>query len=355
MASGGDSAKGGAGGESQAAASPNRAIDAPIGIFDSGYGGLTVLREIAALMPSESTVFVGDTAHFPYGPRDLDEVRSFVLDICGWLVERGCKLVVIACNTATAAGLKAAQRAFGVPVIGVVEPGSRAAVHVTRNRRVGVIATQGTVDTGAYSRAIHNLDAGIDVLSVATPKFVDIAEMGLQFQAAPLLPGDPSASSASSPSLIVSHHGVLDCDSGTVYQDIAEEYLAPLRAGGIDTLVLGCTHFPLIQPLVQDGVGADVTLVSSAEETAREVREVLMRRGELSEGTVASREYHVTGARTEDFQTFGSLVMGTSIGEVAHLDVGHRAAASVLGADGAAHTERAGGAACADESKGLHA
>ncbi len=293
--------------------------DAPIGVFDSGYGGLTVLREIAALMPSESTVFVGDTAHFPYGPRDLDEVRAFVLAICDWLVERGCKLIVIACNTATAAGLKAAQCACGVPIIGVVEPGSRAAVHVTRNRRVGVIATQGTIDTGAYARAIHNLDAGIDVLSVATPQLVDIAEAGLQFRAAPDARAADARACAGASSLIVSHRGVLDCDSSVVYQRIAEDYMAPLRAGGIDTLVMGCTHFPLIQPLVQAGVGDAVTLVSSAEETAKEVREILARRGELSQSGRATREYHVTGAQTEDFQTFGGLVMGDAIGSVAHL------------------------------------
>lgn len=300
--------------------------NAPIGVFDSGYGGLTVLREIASLMPGESTVFVGDTAHFPYGPRDLDEVRSFVLGICGWLVERGCKLVVIACNTATAAGLKAAQRAFGVPIIGVVEPGSRAAAHVTRNRRVGVIATEGTVGTGAYPDAIHNLDAGIEVVSVATPKFVDIAEAGLQFRASPL-PARATSPSAggtfAKDALIVCDRGVLDCDSGAVYQGIAEGYLAPLREAGIDTLVLGCTHFPLIQPLIQNGVGAGVTLVSSAEETAKEAQEILQRRGELASEGSPSREYHVTGEGTSEFQRFGGLVMGEDIERVLHLEIRH--------------------------------
>lgn len=281
------------------------------------------MREIARLMPCESTVFVGDTAHFPYGPRNLEEVRAFVLEICAWLVGQGCKLVVIACNTATAAGLSSAQRAFNVPIIGVVEPGSRAAVHMTRNRRVGVIATRGTVDTGAYPNAIHNLDAGIEVVSRPTPKFVDIAEARLQFQASPH-PSGASAEAAGTAqrSLIVSLDGVLDCDSGSVYQNIAEEYLAPLRAAGIDTLVLGCTHFPLIQPLIQDGVGEDVALVSSAEETAKEVREILGRRGELADDDGSRdpvRAYYVTGESTADFQRFGSLVMGEQIAQASHL------------------------------------
>ncbi len=286
---------------------------APIGIFDSGYGGLTVLREIVSRMDLESTIFVGDTKHFPYGPRDLQEVKGFVREICAYLVDRGCKLIVIACNTATAAGLKDAQKTFDIPIIGVVEPGSRAASYVTRNRRVGVIATQGTVDSGAYPDAIHSLDAGIDVMSVATPKFVDIAEAGLQFSV--------HDADSGSPSLIVSDRGVLDADSGDVYRSIADEYVAPLREHGIDTLVLGCTHFPLIQPLIQESVGADVVLVSSAEETAKEVRDILERRGELrqvSDGA-PTREYLVTGDDVQGFSLFGKQVMAEPLANVAHL------------------------------------
>ncbi len=288
---------------------------APIGVFDSGYGGLTVLREIARRMPDESTIFVGDTHHFPYGPRDLDEVRTYVEAICSYLAGRGCKLIVIACNTATAAGLSHAQRTFEIPIVGVVEPGSRAAVYMTRNRRVGVIATQGTVDSNAYPDAIHSLDAGIKVFSEATPALVDIAEAGLQFEAYP-----DAAQSFVSDALIVSDRGVLDCDSGEVYQRIAQNYLAPLRESGIDTLVLGCTHFPLIQPLVQQAAGEDVVLVSSAEETAKEVWEILERRGELAGPSKPPlREYHVTGDGVAEFRRFGELVMDEPINDVAHL------------------------------------
>lgn len=295
---------------------------APIGVFDSGYGGLTVLQEIIKRMPGESTIFVGDSMHFPYGPKSLDEVCEYVLGICSYLEGRGCKLIVIACNTATAAGLGAAQRECSVPVIGVVGPGSRAAVQMTRNKRVGVIATQGTIDSKAYFDAIRHLDAGVQVYSVAAPKFVEIAEAGLQFHS-------PAASSATGPlgadaSLIVSDRGVLDCDSGEVYQEIADEYLEPLRKADVDTLVLGCTHFPLIQPLIQDGVGEAVTLVSSAEETARDVEETLRRRGELAlrEGACnPTREFLTTGQSTTEFEQFGAIVMGSELGRVQHVDL----------------------------------
>ena len=154
--------------------------NAPIGVFDSGFGGLTVAREIAKALPEESIIYVGDSARCPYGPRSLSEVDGFVQQIGSWLVQRGVKLIVIACNTATAAGLAHAQQTFPVPVIGVVEPGARAAAHATRNKRVGVIATKATVESDAYTKAIRHLDAGITVFSTATPRFVEIAEQGIR-------------------------------------------------------------------------------------------------------------------------------------------------------------------------------
>ena len=160
--------------------------DAPIGVFDSGFGGLTVARELAKALPRESIVYLGDSARCPYGPRTLQEVDGFVQQIGGWLVDRGVKMVVIACNTATAAGLAHAQRTFPVPVIGVVEPGARAAAHATRNNRVGVVATKATVESNVYTRAIRHLDAGITVFSTATPRFVEIAEQGIRMAEGPL-------------------------------------------------------------------------------------------------------------------------------------------------------------------------
>lgn len=290
---------------------------APIGVFDSGYGGLTVLRDIIAALPYENTVFVGDSAHFPYGPKPVEDLKRYVFGICEYLVSRGCKLIVIACNTASAAALRMAQKEFDVPVIGVVEPGARAAVHATVNRRIGIIATQGTVSSHAYEDAIHNLDAGIDVFSVACPRFVDIAEAGIQFQLA-----KNSIASSDSIHIVVSDRGVLDGEAGKLYEGIAEEYLAPLKADGIDTLVLGCTHFPLIEQLIAKCMGDNVVLVSSAEETALEVSEILARRGQLNDGQSApTHEYLTTGESIIEFNNFGSIVMGPNLGNVSHLGI----------------------------------
>lgn len=259
--------------------------NSPIGVFDSGFGGLTVAQEIARLLPEESIVYFGDTARCPYGPRDLSEVDGFVQDISTWLIERGVKLLVIACNTGTAAGLVHAQETFDVPVIGVVEPGARAAALATNNRRVGVIATEGTIESGAYTRAIQNIDAGIEVFSEATPDFVSIAEQGI----------DASAHTRE-------------------HDQIAHHYLDPFREYGIDTLVLGCTHFPLIQGLIAQVMGEDVSLISSAEEVARDVSESLVRRGiAADEGHKSTYEFFTTGNSIEVFKRFGSYAFGAPI------------------------------------------
>ena len=273
----------------------------PIGVFDSGLGGLTVAREIARALPEESLVYLGDTQRCPYGPRDLSEVRRFVLEIGMWLEVRPVKLIVIACNTATAAGLALAQRAFSVPVIGVVEPGARAAVMATRNRRVGVIGTAGTIESGAYSRAVRALDAGVTVFSAATPKFVDIVEEGLRLDTGPV-------------------EGLI-ADSADVFvrpsfYEMARDYLDPLKRSGIDTLVLGCTHYPLLSASIQQVVGPRVELISSAAETAREVAETLERRDHLAPaGTNATRAFATTGDPAE-FERLGSRIFGAPLGTV---------------------------------------
>lgn len=281
--------------------------DAPIGVFDSGFGGLTVAREIARALPGESLVYVGDSARCPYGPRDLSEVDGFVQQIGSWLISQGVKLIVIACNTATAAGLAHAQRTFDVPVIGVVEPGARAAVHATRNRRVGVIATKGTVDSGAYSQAIRAIDAGITVFSTATPRFVEIAEQGIRMAEGPI----ENYTSLASKVYI-----------RAPFREIAKEYLEPLRRCQIDTLVLGCTHFPLLKALIGGVVGRDVTLISSASEAARDVVEILARKGALANPDVAPvYRFYTTGEDVAEFQSFGARVFGHPLGEVRHLDL----------------------------------
>lgn len=265
-----------------------REIDAnaPIGAFDSGFGGLTVLREMVVQMPEEDTIFVGDSAFFPYGPKPLKDVRARVINICSYLVEAGCKLIVIACNTATAAGLRDAQREFDIPIIGVVEPGSRAAVYMTHARCVGVIATEGTVQSGAYVNAIHNLDAGIDITQLATPELVDIAEAGL-----------------------IHDDSVRDA---TI--DEIRKSFQPLRDSGIDTLVMGCTHFPLVEDLVQTCIGENVHLVSSARETAREVKGVLERQGRLrSANSNPASTFITTSDDIDGFKSFAERVMGTRL------------------------------------------
>lgn len=280
---------------------------APIGVFDSGFGGLTVAREIAKALPHESIIYVGDSARCPYGPRDLNEVDGFVQQICTWLVNRNVKMIVIACNTATAAGLAHAQRTFDVPITGVVEPGSRAAAQTTHNRRVGVVATQATVDSCAYSNAIRNIDAGITVFSIPAPRFVTIAEQGVRMAEGPI---EDYTSLASKVYI------------RPEFEEIAREYLEPLRRCGIDTLVLGCTHFPLIKALIGGVVGRDVTLISSAQETAKDVRAILERRGDLApETNVARYDFFTTGTNLDEFSRFGTRVFRSPIDSLAHIDL----------------------------------
>jgi glutamate racemase len=219
----------------------------PIGIFDSGAGGLTVLHECLVTLPHEDYLYLGDGARLPYGPRPLGEIRRFSREIAGWLEERGVKLIVAACNSATAAALPDLQRRLAVPVIGVLQPEARAAVLATRNRRVGVLATHATVASGRYERLINDLDAGVEVIAVACPRLVPLIESEEPF-------GEQTIAAV-------------------------REYAAPLKDAGVDTVVLGCTHYPLIRPILQRVFGRDVTLVFSAEETAREVAETLDRKG----------------------------------------------------------------------------
>lgn len=281
--------------------------DAPIGIFDSGFGGLTVAREIIKALPNESVVYLGDTARCPYGPRSLEEVDGFVQQIGHWLEGKGVKMIVIACNTATAAGLKHAQQTFGVPVIGVVEPGARAAAHTTRNRRVGVIATKATVDSGAYTKAIRRIDAGITVFSTATPRFVEIAELGIKMAEGPI----ENYTSLASKVYI-----------RPAFQEIAQDYLDPLRKCDIDTLVLGCTHFPLLKALIGGVIGRNVTLISSAKEAAKDVKEILERRGERArQDHLAHYEFFTTGEDVGEFRNFGSRVLRFPLEQVTHVDL----------------------------------
>ncbi|MHB1341499.1 MAG: glutamate racemase [Coriobacteriia bacterium] len=280
----------------------------PIGVFDSGLGGLTVVRELVDALPHEPIVYFGDTARCPYGPRESREVREFVLQIASWLRARPVKLIVIACNTATAAGLTLAQQVFDVPVIGVVEPGARAAVKATQNRRVGVIGTTGTVESGAYSTAVRMIDAGATVFSAAAPKFVDIVEAGLRMDEGPL--EDWMSQTA-------------DVFVRPSFYELGRDYLDPLKRAGIDTLVLGCTHFPLLSAAIQQVVGPGVRLISSAEETAREVADTLEAREHLVRPEIPPTHTFFTTGDAAEFEHLGSRVLGWPTGRVETVSLGH--------------------------------
>jgi glutamate racemase len=216
---------------------------APVGVFDSGIGGLTVAHEVIRQLPHESVLYFGDTARVPYGPKSPDTVRRYSREIAGFLREQGVKSIVIACNTATAHALSVLRDEFDMPVIGVVEPGARAAVAVTTRGRIGVIGTVGTIKSGAYERAIRAINSDVFITARACPLFVPLVEEGWTDHEATRL--------------------------------IARQYLEPLVAADIDTLVLGCTHYPLLKPLLRDVLGPDVRLIDSAEETAAETARTL--------------------------------------------------------------------------------
>jgi glutamate racemase len=216
-----------------------------IGVFDSGIGGLTVAREIFQLLPNESVVYFGDTARVPYGPKSPATVLHYSREAATFLMSQDIKMLVVACNTATAHAAEALQRELPVPVIGVVEPGARTAARTTRSGRVGVIGTAGTIASGAYDKAVRRLVGNARVYAQPCPLFVPLIEEGWTDHEATRL--------------------------------VAHEYLAPLHEVDIDVLILGCTHYPLLAPIIREVLGPAVTLVDSAHETAREVKEVLER------------------------------------------------------------------------------
>ncbi len=285
----------------------------PIGIFDSGLGGLTVARAIATELPEESMIYLGDTLRCPYGPRPQGQVRGFVRQIVAWFAERDVKLLVIACNTATAAGLDLAQRALPIPVLGVIVPGARAVVQETHTRRVGVLATQGTCDSGSYPAAIRALDAGVSVWQAPSARGVEVVESRL-------------ASPAAMGKDWMGDRAAFDTPE---VRAIAEEDTAPLRGHGIDAVILGCTHFPLLAREYKRALGPGVRVVSSAEETAREVREYLERACALAEPKAAGADdaaqpsYHfaTTSPELGAFAVAGEYVFGRRLRAVESVDV----------------------------------
>jgi glutamate racemase len=262
----------------------------PIGVFDSGVGGLTVVRAIVDLLPNEPIVYIGDNARFPYGPRSVEEIRSFGLEIAAELVRRDVKMLVVACNSIEVAAIADVADAHGVPVVGVVDPGARAAVHATRNGRIGMIGTVATVSSRAYDRAVAGVDPGVRLFPAACPAFVDFVERG-------------------------------DTGSDALLQ-LARGYLGPLTLEGIDTLILGCTHYPMLSGLIQMVMGEDVVLVSSAEETAKDVYATLRTAGlRRTEGGDPPHEFLTTGD-PEAFRRIAHHFLGPSLGGIEAVVVG---------------------------------
>jgi glutamate racemase len=252
----------------------------PIGVFDSGVGGLTVARAILDLSPAEPLLYVGDTRRFPYGPRPLDEIRGFALEIASYLVDRDVKMLVVACNSIEVAAIEQVTNSAGVPVIGVIDPGVRAAVRATHNGRIGLIGTEATVKSGAYERALARTGANVTMISRACPLFVDYVESG-------------------------------DTTSAEL-NGIAREYLEPLADEDVDTLILGCTHYPMLSGLIARVMGPDVHLVSSAEETARDVYAALVDGGMLRVDGSPEHEFLCTGDPAQ-FTEVAERFLGPSI------------------------------------------
>ena len=257
----------------------NAQVDRPIGMFDSGFGGLTVARSVIDLLPSEDLVYIGDTARYPYGPKPASEVRSYAIELATSLVrDFNAKLIIVACNTAASVALGELQSLLSVPVIGVVEPGAQALVEATTNNRVAVIGTVGTIASGAYESAVasasHKVSREVSLTATACPGFVEFVER--------------------------------DETSGQAVTKLAENLLAPIRKAGVDALLLGCTHYPYLSAVISEVMGSGVKLINSADATASEVRDVLIKNNfsrSVDDEVKSSHEFYSSG----DVQHFAEL------------------------------------------------
>lgn len=263
---------------------------AAIGVFDSGIGGLTVAREIMRQLPNERVVYFGDTARVPYGPKSPDTVRRYSREIAHYLQRQGVKAIVVACNTATAHALDLLRSEEPVPIIGVVDPGALAAVEATRGGKIGVIGTAGTIASKAYERAIARLSPDVEIIARACPLFVPLVEEGWLDKPATRL--------------------------------VAEEYLGPMRDAHIDTLVLGCTHYPLLKRLIGDVLGREVRLIDSAEQTAMETRRVLDEHGLRAPEDAKPRHRFIASDAPEQFLRLGQRFLGSSVDDVETVTLG---------------------------------
>lgn len=264
---------------------------APVGVFDSGIGGLTVVRELERQLPHERIIYFGDTARVPYGPKSPETVQRYSREISDWLVDQGVKAIVVACNTATAHALPILREYLKLPVIGVVEPGARAAMRATSSRVVGVIGTAGTIASGAYERAIHAIEPHARVVARACPLFVPLVE-----------------------------EGWLDREATRL---IAREYLEPLAQAHVDTIVLGCTHYPLLAPLLAELAQPGVRLIDSAAETAAETKRTLIERDLVAPRSDTSPAHRFVASDDADhFLRVGQRFLGSAIDRVEKVTLG---------------------------------
>jgi len=261
----------------------------PIGIFDSGVGGLTVVRSLINRLPSESFVYYGDTAHVPYGSKSREELFKYAHDIIAFLLSRDVKTIVVACGTHSSVTLPEIAETCPVPILGVVKPGARAAVQTTRNGKIGVIATQASVNSGSYAKNINAIVPNHEIYSAACAKFVPLVEAGI-------LSGEETILAV-------------------------REYIKPLLQEGIDTLIMGCTHYPFLAPIIGQFTGEDVALVDPATETVEELAEILFHRNLLNDSrTGGNREFYVSGP-PEPFYKVGRLLLGNVMEKVDRINL----------------------------------
>jgi len=261
----------------------------PIGIFDSGIGGLTVLKEICKKLPKENTVYLGDTARVPYGIRSPETVTRYSLENTKFLFSKEVKMIVVACNTASSVSLEAIRDSVPVPFVGVIEPGAKAAVAATVNKKIGIIGTEATIKSNSYARAIMNLDNTIEVFGMACPLFVPLVEEGWT--------------------------------EGKIAEMTASEYLKEIKSKDIDTLVLGCTHYPLLKGVLSKVMGKSVNLIDSAIETALEIEKILLDLSLLNtSGDNISREFYVTDS-PDKFKTIGERFLGEPIEHIKKIEL----------------------------------
>jgi glutamate racemase len=267
---------------------PVNSSELPIGIFDSGIGGLTVLKEIQTVLPAEDTIYLGDTARVPYGIRSPETVTRYSFENTKFLVSKGIKILVVACNTVSSVSLEAIKTSITIPVVGVIEPGAKAAVAATRHGRIGVIGTDATIKSSAYAKAIKTLDGSIEVFGLACPLFVPLVEEGWT--------------------------------DGVVAELTAERYLKDLAGKGIDTLVLGCTHYPLLKAVLSKVMGDGVDLIDSAIETAREIKSILGALSLLNSAGGELRRFYVTDS-PEKFVQVGERFLGKKIDYIRKIEL----------------------------------